>query len=82
MMCTKNMYLYCTQLVSTTDAFHHVSDGHVHPLIESGGPMPRALSDIHATDAVLSSRPGDGCARERSRFDEQDVRGLIPRNSL
>jgi hypothetical protein len=40
------------------------------------------LIDDHATDAVPNSGLSDGCVGERGRFEEQDVRGLIPRTSL
>jgi hypothetical protein len=59
--------------VSTIDAFHCVSDGHVRLSIESGGPRPQALGDLHATDAVPRSLLGDGCVREQSQFEERDI---------
>jgi hypothetical protein len=61
---------------------HRVSDGRARSLIDSGGPRPQALGLVHATDAVPGGRLGDGCAREEGRFEERDVRGLIPRTSI
>jgi hypothetical protein len=54
----------------------------VRSSIDSSDPRPRALGDNHATDAVPKDRLSDGCMGEWSRFEEQDIQGLIPRTSL
>jgi hypothetical protein len=79
---TKILYIYCTQLVSTIKACHHVSKCSVRPAFYFGGLKPRALGIDHTIDAVPKSRLGDGCARGRGQFEGQVVRGLIPRTSL
>jgi hypothetical protein len=61
---------------------HHVSGHDVRPAIYFGGPRPRALGVDHAFGVVPSSRCGDGCSRGRDRFEDGDVRGLIPRSRL
>jgi hypothetical protein len=61
---------------------HHVSDGRVHLLINSGGPRPRALGSDHVTDAVPKPLLGDECVREKRQSRERDVRGLIPQTSF
>jgi hypothetical protein len=54
----------------------------VRPSIDSGGPRPRALANVHTTDAVLRSWISDGRVRGLGRFEERDIQGLIPRTSL
>jgi hypothetical protein len=54
----------------------------LRPCALIGGPRPRALGRVHATDAGPGVRLGDGGAGEEGRFDIRDVRGLIPRTSL
>jgi hypothetical protein len=69
----KNIYFYCTQLVSTIDVRHHVSEYDMRPVVYFGGPRPRALGVDHVISAVLKTRLGDGCARGRGRFEDRDV---------
>jgi hypothetical protein len=73
MMTTKNMYFYCTQLVSTIDVHHHVSEHDVRPVIYVGGLRPWALSIDYAIGAMPKIRLGDGCARGQGWFDGRDV---------
>jgi hypothetical protein len=82
MMTTKNIYFYCTQLVSTTDIRRHVSEHDVLPVIYFSGLRPWALGVDHAIGAVPKIWLGDGCARGRSRLEGRDVRGVIPRTIL
>jgi hypothetical protein len=72
------MYFYCTQLVSTIDIRHHVSEHNLRPVIYFGGQRPRALGVDHAIGAVPKVRLSDGCAIGRGQFEDRDVRGLIP----
>jgi hypothetical protein len=60
-ICTKNMYFYCTQLVSTIDVLHHISEVHVRPVFYFGGLRPQALGVDHAIGAMPRGRLGDGC---------------------
>jgi hypothetical protein len=81
-ICTKNMYFYCTQLVSTIDILHHVSKVCVHPVSYFGGLKPWALGVDHAIGAVPRGQLSDGCARGGSQFGDHSVRGLIPQTSI
>jgi hypothetical protein len=63
-------------------SFHRVSDGRARLSTDSGGPRPRALGHAHMSDAVLGVRLGDGGTRQWGRFEDSDVRGLIPQTSL
>jgi hypothetical protein len=73
---------YCTQLVSTIDIRHHVSEHDVRPVIYFGGPRLRALGVDHTISAMPKIHLGDGCARGWGQFEDRDVRGLIPRTRL
>jgi hypothetical protein len=81
-MTTKNIYFYCTWLVSTIDIRCHVSEHDVRPVIYFGGPRPQALGVDHAIGAMPKIWLGDGCARGRSRLEGRDIHGVIPRPRL
>jgi hypothetical protein len=80
--CVLKIYYCCTQLVSTTIVWQHISEDRVHPVFYFGGSRPQALGVDHAIDAVPRDRLGDGCVRGGCRFKGQDIRGLIPRTRL
>jgi hypothetical protein len=46
-MATKFLCIYCTQLVSTINVHHQVSEHDMRPAIYFGGPRPRALGVDH-----------------------------------
>ena len=67
-MATKYIYIYCTQLVSTTDDHHHVSEYDVCPVIYFSGLRPWALGIDHTIGAVPRGRLGDGCVVIDTRY--------------
>jgi hypothetical protein len=81
-MAIEIIYFYCTQLVSTIDVLHHISEDHVRLVFYFSGPRPRALGVDHMIGVVPRTRLSDGCARGRDPFKDRNVRGLIPRTSI
>ena len=70
MMAIKIIYFYCTQLVSTIDVFHHISESRVRPVFYFGGPRPRVLGIDHAIVAVLRTWFGDGDDTQKVLFKD------------
>jgi hypothetical protein len=79
---TNCIFYDCTQLVSTINILHHVSEDRVRPVFYFGGLRPQTLGVDHTIGAVPKTRLGDGCARGWGWFEDRDVRGLIPRTRL